>query len=449
MEEVYSDHKLQRALRQYLYHTHQGDKFKAIYYCGSRVIHQPGVQPRVYIIANDTNSREFGTIHCKSSWACPVCTPRNMSRYAAEIAVAIDALKEWEHQVACMITFTIPHTRGMSCKESTEILYESWKDFTVHGNKNQNAKYYSRKTKQMIVSNKKLTDPFASFCEEFHCKHRVRVCEYTHGEAGWHPHFHCLFWVDQSKLQSVIDWQEKLCNRWLELVKRKTLKLWNKLYPDKNNKLRLDIMYSRLNRVSQAVYISTDQDGKVIEQKSSQYICGWGADRELTGNVGGKATHDGHQTPFQILEEAAKTGDIDKYELFMEYVRTTYRHARINYSVHSGIKKIIAKWKLTNKYYEFLKKKFTAEAAKQGKWKIICWFSESQWLQICLLDRMFNIRSKILELALTANPRQQIQEFLYEYDIDIGQNVNTHIESFLENHILNQPYKDTIIRVAS
>lgn len=405
--------------------------FKSTYFCGSKPVRANGLEQGVFLVRNEKNARFAGVITCKSSWLCPVCSARMMAKYSTEIGIAIDALAQPKYnQTAFMITFTIPHSRNMSAYETTEILYNTWKNFVVHGNKKANSKYYVKVDgkKTMKVSDKKTTDPFSMFCEEFNCKHRVRVGEYTYGEHGWHPHFHCLFWVDNDKFKYVKDWQATLEKRWLELAKRNTLKMWNKLYPDKRekNELRLDFMYGNLDKGSHSCFISVDKTGEVIRQKSSMYICGWGADKELTGNVQNKASAEGHFTPRQLLEKYCE-GDEKSGKLYLEYCRATRRkkHARINFSTRSGIKKIIAEYRKTKEYAEVMKKKATDEAKANGIWKMVCWFKSEQWRDIYLAEQTtkFPVRLCLLKLAMLDNGRKLIEDFLLNtYNIDIRNN---------------------------
>lgn len=451
MNEEISNSRIQRILRQKIAQNPKDVALmKSILYCGSRVIHQLTMSPTVFVLANHDDAKFFGMTSCKNTWVCPVCSARVMSKYAAEIAVAIDALKARFNQVACMITFTVPHTSSMSCDETTEILFNSWKDFITHGNKNQNAKYYANadnkwkhgQRKKMVVSDKKLNDPFAAFCETFNCKHRVRVGEYTWGEHGWHPHFHCLFWVDADKLQQVADWQEKLNERWYELTQRHTVRQWNKRFPDKkdDNRTRARIMYEKMDKDgSNGIYISVDADGKVIEQKSSSYICGWGADRELTGNYKQKASNKGHFTPRQLLEKYDETHDEKWLDIFMEMARTTRlkKRRRVMFSTQSGIKKIIADWKKTHVYIESMKKKASELLANRGAWTTVFWFNEQQWSDICWIDRTTNIKTEILELARAPDAADQIIKFLAQHDIDVSKNKKPHRHSLFIESICN------------
>lgn len=425
------DNKLLRLLKQKIAKKASDvNLMRSTLYCGSQVVKFGiGTEPAVFVLANNEDAKFFGTTSCKNAWICPTCSARLMAKYANEIACAIDAIKEYENQVACMITFTIPHTSGMKCQEITDILFNTWKAFNIRGNKNLKSSWYAKEQKYARQAKKirkfsgnKGSDVFASFAEQFNCHHRIRVGEFTWGENGWHPHFHCLFFVDKNKLQDVLKWQTKLNERWYELAKRQTIKYWNKIYPDnvENNKTRAEIMYTRMSKnESKGCYISVDKQGKVIEQKSSMYICGWGADKELTGNYQDKATNEGHMTPHQMLEKTQETGDEKWLDLYMEFARTikTKSRRRISFG-NSGIKAMIKKWQLTNEYKEVLQKKST-ELVRNGKgfWKVVCWFTEPQWLQICFLDKEIPIKQMILEAALETDGRKIIKDTLEEYDI--------------------------------
>lgn len=433
MRDGVKDNRLLRILRQKMIARNNWRQFKSIRYCGSRVIKNAAVRDGVFLITDGDDSKFFGSTHCKSPWGCPVCTPTMMARYSTDIACALDALKKWYNQSAFMLTLTVPHTSGMTCQETTEIIYNTWKDFITHGNKNVKANDKEGKDKRWECH-----DVFASFCETLNCKHRVRVGEYTYGSKGWHPHFHCLFWVDDDKFSHVIEWQDKFNERWLALAKKHTLKIWNKLYPNKkeDNKIRLEIMYSKMDTEgSKGAYISVDKNGNVIKQKSSNYICGWGGNREVTGNYQEKATHPDHMTPRQILEQAAETNDEQLYDLYFEYLLATRikKHARINFSVRSGIRAIIQKWKETETYIETLKK----NATNIRPWHVVVWFTEKQWLQICLLDELYECKPTLLKMARAPNAREEITAYLLDAGIDISGNGIHEMQTFLENNILN------------
>lgn len=414
-----SDYKQLKAIRQHLDTDFVNKRFylKNLIRCGAKVLIADSPAAGVAVIANKTAARFYGVATCKSPWCCPVCTAKQMAKYATDISCAIDALKE-QDQVAVMITLTVPHTSGFTCEQTTEILYNTWKMFTVHGNK--------------VLATAK-NDVFSNFMAAFNSKHRIRVCEYTWGKSGWHPHFHCLFWFPKENVDKILEWEERLNQRWLELAKRYTIRQLLLNYPVTERKTvkaqvatRVNIMYSKLNSGSSGVYISK-KDNKVIRCESSQYICGWGYDKEITGNSSLKATSENHYTWQQILEnamasdlkpaegsrkneDAADAEQVNWWELYFEYAIATkkYRHARINFSVHSGIKKIIADWKKTQQFEEVQKKSIIEAENKNGKWKTVCWFTPEQWSSIC----NYNLECDILRVAILDNAFEEIEKLL-------------------------------------
>ena len=396
---------------------------KSLYYCGSKVPVIRG-QAAVALVANNKQAKFVGVSSCKSSWCCPVCTSRQMAKHGARIACAIEALKK-QGLVPAMLTFTVPHTSGFTCEQVTEIAYKTWKAFTVHGNK---------------PAGNYMNDVFANFCGSFNSKHRVRVTEYTFGNAGWHPHFHCLFWFPANRIQEILEWEGRLNERWLELCKRFTIRELLIGYPETQRKTvlakvttRVNIMYAKMDRCgSNGVYISKDKAGKVIVQKSSQYITGWSADKELTGNVKNKA-RENHYTWQQILELAIQTNDEKWWNLYFEYALATrkYRHARVNFSVQSGIGKIIENYKKTESYKTFSKKNATDRLKNLGRWKTVCWFTKLQWKLICLND----LEADLLQLALNENALQQIINLLESHKIPIP--VQNAAQSVALENVLN------------
>lgn len=436
-----------RLLRLFKMHMTANDRklMKTTYLCGSRVVPAGvGRHSLVYVAANKTDSKINGVATCKNPWICPVCEPKVMAKHATDIACAIEALKEWHHQRAAMITFTIPHTSGMDCKTTLWILRKTWEDFIIHGKKRQSHKYYlnrNSENKVLKVGKTKLNDAFSSFCEEFEIRHRVRVAEITHGAHGWHPHYHCLFWTPAKKLQGMKDWQDRLEQRWLELAKRNTIKAG--LDPT-----RVQIMYDRLNDGSKGVYISVDDKGNVIAQESSKYIAGWGGDLELTGNYQHKASNEGHETPRQMLDRGLETGEMDAIELYLEFARAVklLKMNRVSFSSRSGIRQIIEQWKKTKSYVETLKKNLTAQLAANGRWKVVCWFTQEQWSRIWWLNLEQEIIPKILALARSPyNAFDMIAAFLRRHGIEIEDNYDIVAQepelarqiSFFENEILN------------
>ena len=427
IQEVY-DHRLLHFLQKEIRKLPIQDRFqfRSTENCGTKIARLPQIGEGAFILTNDEDARIFGVATCKNAWYCPTCAAKLMSKYAADIGCLIDALAE-KKQAACMITFTVPHTPLTECDEVFDLLFDTWKSFVVRGKKNGNAKYYLNRNdklnRKMVVSDKKMKDIYADFRDYFDCDHYVRVGETTYGKNGWHPHFHALFFVDENKLQELAEWEPKLRKRWIELTKKTYKKIYEKLYPDtpaENFEKRWEHMQSYLKESPETsgLFISKDKDGKIIRQLSSNYICGWGADQELTGKPKNKTAKDGHYTTHELLETAAQEFNTTKGRIFLqEYFKFMFqikkhRRPRIKYS--NGTKKIISQWKQTQQYREFLKKKHSED--KRNPWRLLCWFTSKQWSRICEINETQPLIHNILFLA-SRGDKELISYFLELYDI--------------------------------
>jgi len=442
-----SDNQLKYYLQKYIRNNHIPD-LTNLKLCGSRVISQVGTTPAVFVIKNDTTSEAkfFGTASCHSAWACPSCTAKVMAKKATEIACAIDALETWYNQKAFMITFTIPHSSTMSCRDTFNILLTAWRKFTRGGNKGTRTDTYTLKLDKdqknhhggKAVGKKgetrqytKITSIYGLFREQLKIKHNIRVFEFTWGENSWHQHIHALFWVPKENFNKVLTYEQTLYNRWWHCCKEASLKYWNSKLPEreKQNKKANDEFYANWRKYPKtghrSLFISKDEKGHLKQAKSSEYIAGWGGDKETTAQL--KKGRKGHLTPLQILQESYQSEDPTQkkfyMELFIEYAKTTKGHMRTYFSARSGIKEIIKKWQDTKTYKERVKKKFT----QAGIWKTLLWFTKKQWSEIWNNSILYNkdLTSHILKLARAPNAKENIQKLLLQYKIDISKNKDT------------------------
>lgn len=443
MNQEIVDYKLQSFLKNKLAENKfaWAKQLKSLKFCSVRPIKAPMFKSTVFIIANKKTAKVWGVQSCKNPWACPVCSARRMAKESSKIASAIELL-EAEHQKAFMLTLGVPHLKSFSAKIVFEILRTTWKNFS-HQCKSKNQ-----------------TDTFSKFKNEFNCTHHIRVGEFTYGKNGFHPHYHCLFFVDQNKINSVLDWEQKLSESWFNISKRVTIKILTREFKNQNKPLQDYINFLRgydcqdktikqfvenffanseyKKNGRPAAFISKNKDNSILIAKSSQYICGWGADKELTGNLRKQASHEGHYTPHQLLEQAYELKRCNPEEsdklvgLYLEYALATYKHYRVRMS--NQLKQKIIAWQQRQQFTETLKKKAGEHLKEVGYWKIIAWFNPEQWYLICQL----NIVHEILQLATKTNPTKQIKEFLLEfYGIVINFDNKPSDTQFFENKIFN------------
>lgn len=410
LDEHIHDYKLRRYWQSLIAEFGDESRLRSQLNCGIRNLKLPEIRPGVVVMANSEHSSLWGFQHCFNPWACPECSAIVMARYATNIACAIEALKK-QGQVAFMVTLGIPHTHRMSCAQAFEILKRTWANFIHHGNKHQ-------KTAN--------NDAFSNFCAETNCTHRVKVCEMTWGQHnGWNPHYHCLFFVDKKHLQTVLKWQKRLSDSWIHFARKNTLKVLADDPQFKDLKNYVDILYIRHEfKDEPAFYISLTKDGKVKKQESSRYICGWGADSELTG-LKRKKANKGRFTPFQMLEMSKNAADEKtrlKYaRLYREFALATIKKQRTTMS--SGLRILVTEYKKTHDYIELYKKKLSAHKTPTEPMKVVCWFTIKQWSDISELEETNNcIVSEILHRARLPDGKKSIEEYLLDYGIDIRDN---------------------------
>lgn len=438
MQQDIFDARLQHYLRRILDKLDEEKKLqlKSLRLCNHSIMYQPNVQPAVFLLRSDGfdgsgDAKFFGQMTCKNPWACPCCSTKMMNKYKEKIALALDALRDEkakERFFGFMITFTIPHLRFQSCKEVTDILYNTFREFF------RNA--WKRRKQKSDPSKLRTHGPANDFIVGCDVRYHVRCAEYTWSKKnGWHPHFHNIYWVPRGKQDKVVEFQEKLNAGWLAVAERETLKYWDEheLHGDthekREQKCKALFMFKKDNLKNPALKISTDKDGKIQESLSSDYLAGWGADSEATGNYKKKASHKAgafeHLTPYEILERAAD-GDKEMEEKYIEFCLQVTRkpvHHRVDFKV-GMIKEIITPYKQTEGYKKVVKKK------QERHWELVCWFSKEQWFSLCS-NKDSPILSNILYLA-AINRKDLLIEFLQAFDIYL-----LPYEHFFQQHVVN------------
>lgn len=475
LQDSISDNRLHAYLQRYIEKNKlYGEKLKGIRFCGHTVLSEFNA---VFVVTNEKESRYSTLIRCHSAWACPYCSPRVMANKGTDIACAIDALATWYNQKACMITFTLPHDSYMSCQDSYEILRDTWRRFTYYGKTTNRTNTYELKsdverlnktygdangvknrTDKRAVGKKgevrtykaKFKDPWADSRNELGLNHFVKVYEFTYGDNGWHPHIHLLAWVPRENLQRITEFEDKFLERWWVCAKRAASNYWNKKYPDRKeeNAKRVETVYADYKMVTvdghRSVYISKDEAGKIIAQKSSYYITGWSGNMELTGSCNAKHAMEGHYTPFQMLQMSCANAAKESIfmPLFIEYAMATRGHRRVEFSKSSGIRKIIDKWKLSEQYMTTIKKKFMD--TNSARWRVVAWFDKQQWFDICDWDVTTDsdVRQTILELARSPDPWLAIAEYVAGLGIKLHDRRHPSQDRFeahiYENQMLNE-----------
>lgn len=120
-----------------------------------------------------THGKAFyhGLMACGSVWTCPVCAAKVSERRRSELKQAIEAGKAlgW---VPHFVTLTVPHGAGDDVKELLAKLSEALKRLS-------NGKYAIKRR----IEQEKPSEALHGY---------IRALEVTHGQNGFHPHFHMI-----------------------------------------------------------------------------------------------------------------------------------------------------------------------------------------------------------------------------------------------------------------
>ena len=217
-----------------------------------------------------------GVSTCGSIWTCPVCASKIAARRSVEVQELAKAHQSAGFSVY-MATFTINHGLGDDVRGLRTTLSECWDQMTRSG------------------SMKRLKD-------RFNIIGFVRALEVTHGQHGWHPHLHVLWFtknLDQSEEKQVAD---TLFERWET------------------------VMAKRGHEVSRGAFDFVKADDAAT---AAEYVSKWGAGTEIA--KGAEKLGRGSRSPWQLLDDAAH-GDEWAGRLFADYARSFHRARHLTYA---------------------------------------------------------------------------------------------------------------------
>jgi hypothetical protein len=188
-----------------------------------------------------------GLARCGSVWECPACALQIRTERAAELKRAAD---EWGPDSIAMLSLTVRHGLGDDLRAVRRGLAGSFQRL-INGN------------------------PWKRFCEQYGVQHHVRSMEVTHGQHGWHPHLHVLFFLHR------------------------------KLAPDALSKATLWLHLRWAQCVRRALgsdFVPNEHGVDLRESKRADYLAKFSF--ELT-DPGTKRGRGKNRTPLQIAESAA------------------------------------------------------------------------------------------------------------------------------------------------
>ena len=233
-----------------------------------------GKEPTVQVL----KSREHQKCHyaglqrCGSPWGCPVCAPKISERRKVEVKAAMITAKAMGWGVVLM-TCTIPHGIGDDVNQLRANMASAWRRMTT-----------GRAGKAVR--------------QKISLEGTIRAIEVTHGDNGFHPHFHVLLFTSKPVPCSAI--QYLFLPSWQDACIKSGL-------GRPSDERGLDVR----NGDQASEYVSKGAFGL---EKSF-----WGLESELTKGQTKLSKSKTGSTPFGLLEKYALTGcDVSK-RLFQVY----------------------------------------------------------------------------------------------------------------------------------
>lgn len=264
--------------------------------------------------------RGIATYHglqaCGSVWMCPVCSAKISERRRGEL----NYLLAWgrEHgYMPVLMTLTVRHGLRDPLGQLLERLGKAKKNF-------QQSRSW-RRIKDLILGH-------------------VTATEVTHGENGWHPHYHMLILLRAGSEAEAIEAIECTASAWSNALR--------------NQKL------------------DCNEHGHMVQgaSEAGDYVTKWGAAEEmaLTGSKDGKKGRH----PFKLLYDYDQ-GDNQAGALFVEYAKQFKGKRQLVWS--PGLKDAIGLEDYTDAQL--------AEMLEEGDWRPVAHIEASVWHEIQRLEQ--------------------------------------------------------------
>lgn len=254
----------------------------------------------------------FGGLHvCGNQWLCPVCSQLISEFRGDEVRQAISWARK-NNLVVELHTVTIAHGVEDELKTLLSGLSEAWRFFTGHKS------FRNWKRLCGVVG-------------------YVRAFEVTHGQNGWHPHFHIMFFSESSMMA----YRLKLSELWQKAVVSKGL-------PEPSIFRGYDLRDGSaageyLTKFGDDTKLEDDRPERVLTSRGD--LVTWDAVDELS-KWHSKKGKNGSLTPFDFLRKlrfsyATRQTDFVGYykRLWKEYALATRGKSRLQWA--RGFKKVV------------------------------------------------------------------------------------------------------------
>lgn len=225
-----------------------------------------------------------GLATCGSVWACPRCSAKIQAVRRLELGALISTAAA-EGLTVAFGTVTLRHRRGQSLEKLWDAVTQGYRSVSQ-----------ARKVRRLRSSLSRLG--------------YVRAFEVTHGDNGWHPHIHTIQLFEMPVTQSQLD---ELADAEFEVWRRQAKKRGLGAPVRERYELR---------KVTDASVAFSDYFAKGVYDPSvarSAKSIGF----EMTSSMTKKGRGKGSRTPWQVLEDFQATGDLDDWDVWEEYERTS------------------------------------------------------------------------------------------------------------------------------
>lgn len=225
-----------------------------------------------------------GLVRCGSVWACPVCAAKISERRRVELVSATATANLMGLKVFLM-TVTIPHGLGDDLSTLLDQMQKAWRKTTVNRDG-------------------------VNLRKDFGFIGTIRAFEVTHGQNGFHPHFHVLVFAKTDL--TALDLQQAYFPLWRNACVKSGLPP-----PSELHGLRVD-------------------DGS----KAAKYASKWGLEDEMTKGHTKTSKGDKGQTPWDFLNDVLKSKSSRSQALFLIYLSAFKGRRQLFWS--KGLRELLA-----------------------------------------------------------------------------------------------------------
>lgn len=312
-----------------------------VWACGRRAVGMGGEGGGVGVRLADGHAGIAGLETCGSVWACPVCAAKIQAARAEELGQVL-AWARGEQKTLAMLTLTVRHTKRDSLSRVWDTVTGAWADVTAGAawGSESKAEYEKRCESWMQRGRESDWDRAAGLTQATGARRAPRgwaagimpqrtiglqeqhgllgwakIVEATVGERGWHVHLHVVLVLDDAGDLGDIQARQLgagMGERWRRAVARRGMSA--------SREHGYDLAVSRAAEQKLSEYLTKTGDHEKraeITRDMGKKARNLAAEATLGGFKQGRAEN---RVPFQVLADAAATGDMDDVALWRHWV---------------------------------------------------------------------------------------------------------------------------------